>query len=173
MRLYIANTTKQHHQFLYRLPEDSVPRSASVKIGTQEQLPGDFSPEQIQHIVDQKTPYGLKNWAEVKNTRDFVGLCYSVGKPVEMDHILTAVEHNDEVLDSAAEDRREVEAAVVANNIQSSMREVGVDVARTEVTMQEDTGKSGKEPSVANGFEIGAKPDTTSKHGARKSRRAN
>lgn len=171
-RLYIANTTKQHHHFFYRLPEDSVPRGVMIKVGAQEQLPGDLSLENIERIIGQHERYGLKNWAGIKNAKDFVGLCYSIDKPILVDHILTAVEHNDDVLDTAADDRREVEAAAVAGSIQNSMREVGVNVARTEVTMQEDTGKSGKEPRVANGFEIGPNPEVTSKHNARKSRRA-
>lgn len=166
--LFIANTSKQHQIFMYRLPEHAIPKYADIRVGTQVKIPGDLSPEAIKLIVEHAAPYGLKAVSELPRNRDFVGLCYSVNEPVKLDHLFSTFEHNDVVLNDKAEERREDQAAIIAQEIQNAMREVGVEVPRAEVTMVEDTKDT---PRVANGYEITA-PGVAPKHGGKPGRRS-
>jgi len=80
------------------------------------------------------------------------------------------VQHNDRALDERAAERREEQAAAISDNITSAMRERGVDVPRTELTIVEDT-QRGAEPKVAEGFET-VKEGVAPRHGNRMSRKA-
>jgi len=168
-RLYVANTTKQHHNFLAWIPESTKQYCETVRIGSQLCI-GDFPLDQIDLIVKQHARYGLVPYKEIKNLRTFAGLCYSVGAPVPLEAILQGVQHNDRALDERAAERREEQAAAISDNITSAMRERGVDVPRTELTIVEDT-QRGAEPKVAEGFET-VKEGVAPRHGNRMSRKA-
>jgi hypothetical protein len=166
--LFIANTSKQNQIFNYRLPEHPIPKYVDIRVGTQVKIPGDLSPEAIKAIIEHATPYGLKAVNELPRNRDFVGLCYSINEPVKLDHLYSTFEQNDVVLNEKAEERREDQAAIIAQEIQNSMHEVGVEVPRAEVTMVEETKDT---PRVANGYEVTA-PGVAPKHGGKPGRRS-
>lgn len=149
--LYVANTSKQHHHFYYRLPEEPTARYEEIRIGTQARIGGeDLSLEIINRIIKQHEPYGLKAESDLGRTRGYVGLCYSIDKPVKMDSLLGAFESNDKALNERAEDLREETAVAVANGIQSTLEASGGTMNRAEVETVEDTRGT---PSVATGYE--------------------
>lgn len=166
--LFVANTSKQNQIFMYRLPEHAIPKYAEIRPGTQVKIPGDLSPEALRLIVEHTAPYGIKAVTELPRNRDFVGLCYSVDKPVQFDHLFSTFEQNDTVLNEKAEERREDQAAIIAQEIQNTMREVGVEVPRAEVTMVEETKDT---PRVANGYEV-TSPGVAPRHGGKPGRRS-
>ncbi len=148
--LYVANTSKQHNHFYYRLPEDPVARYEEIRIGTQARIGGDLSHEVIQRIIKQHEVYGLRPESELKNAKGYVGLCYSVDKPVKMESLLGTFESNDVAMNERAEDRREETSAAIASGIQSTLEASGGTMNRAEVEVVEDTRGT---PKVASGYE--------------------
>lgn len=166
--LFIANLTKQHHTFAYRPPEpDGKTESRELRfeqigVGQQVRLGEDMNPEQIDAIIEQHAVYGLKDAKEIDRSREFVGLCYSIDKPVKLDAVVERIEKNAEVLDKKAQDRMEDLAGAVATGLEST----GAPLTHTEVEVVEQT-KGGATPSVNTGVEIssGGKPRHNSKPG--------
>src|SRR3974390_1318278 len=91
MDLYIGNATKQEQQFCYRVPEDGRLRVQDIHVGTQIKVSGELTAQQIDAIVDQHRMYGLIPAAEAGKVKDFAGLCYSVGKPIQIDKLQLAI----------------------------------------------------------------------------------
>lgn len=167
-KLFIANTTKQHHDFAYRIAEERQARQETIRAGTQMAIGGELTHDVIVSIIQQHEAYGLRDATTISRMRDFVGLCYSIDKPVPLDNMLYTFEKNDETLNDRAANRREQAAAAIAQNIQSSAAELGVRVPRTEVeTVEETRGQ----PNVDNRFEI-LEQGVNSRHGAKPSTRS-
>jgi hypothetical protein len=165
--LYIANTSKQHHDFAYRLPEEQNIRYEPIRAGSQVRLPGDLPHDLIQRIVKQHECYGMKSVSELQRNRHFVGLCYSVDKPISLDAIHETFETNDVAMNERAEDRREETAAAIGSEIQSTMQAHGANVSRSEVETIEDTKGT---PTVASGYEI-LSEGTAPRHGSKPGRK--
>lgn len=164
--LYVANMTRQHHQVNYRVPEYQQARFQDIPIGSQVRLGGeDMSTEQIEFIVKQLHAYGHKSVREISQPKTFVGLCYSIGKPVNLDEILEGVEKNDVALNKQAEERRSTVAEAIANQHQRLAQESGMDHQRTEVETIEDTRGT---PGVASGIEVTAEGVEPRRDGRRK-----
>lgn len=151
-KLFIANTTKQIHDFICWLPGVSKLYQTQIKPGSQVMI-GDFTTSDIDNIVKQHAVYGLRASRDVPKDREYVGLCYSVDKPVTMTVLYDGFAKNDEILNERAEVRREEQAAAIAANIKQTMAEHGVDVPRAEVTLVEET-RGGVTPSIAKGYEV-------------------
>ena len=114
-RLYIANLGKQAHEFHYRVPaEIGYARQTQIRRlepGTQQQIHGEVPLPVIEAIVDQHRQYGLIEASEVVKTKDFVGLCFSIDTPVNLDQMNYGVDHNAGVLYDRGVKNRE-EAAI-------------------------------------------------------------
>lgn len=121
MELYIANTTKKSQVFQYRLPEDQRPHPLSMTLrpGSQAKLPkGNLSQPDIDAIVGAHEPYGLIPVSEVNRTKPFIGMCYSIDKPIPLEAIQNGIAHNDEVLVKQGEEIRQLAAIAVNNAIE-------------------------------------------------------
>lgn len=168
--LFIANTTKQYVDFMYRIPEEKILRGPDrIAPGSQMIVGGNLSLDVVHHIIAQHEKVSnLRAAGEVKNIKTYTGLLYSIDKPVPLDNILVLFNKNDEYLDETAEERREDAAAAIAAATQSRVQDAGVRVARTEIEMSEDTtGDNG----VSNAYEILA-PNVEPRHGGKLGRRA-
>ena len=117
-RLYIANLSRQDHEFQYRIPADEgfARQAKIVRInkGTQQQIHGEVPLPVIEAIIEQHRQYGLIEASEVVRTKDFVGLCFSIDKPVNLDQMNYGVDHNSGVLYDRGVKNRE-EAALAAD----------------------------------------------------------
>lgn len=167
MQLFIANLTNQHRDFTYRIPGEVNYRTEHIAIGKQTRLPAELTSEELAGIIKQYEPYGMVAANQLKNIREFVGLCYSIDKPVPMDNMIHTFDHNTEALNDKAVDRREQTAAAIAAGITNKMHDHDVTVARTEVEFTEATDGTGK---VAEGYEIpaeGVQPRKSNKLGRR------
>lgn len=82
MKLYVANCTNQHRQFVYRVPEDKRLHQTLIPMGSQALVWKDDQPEIIRAIIDQHLHYGLTAVRDISRAKKFVGICYSVDKPV-------------------------------------------------------------------------------------------
>ncbi len=117
-KMYIANTTKQDHVFTYRVPDDesatmSRPRAITIRAAAQVALPDNMNTPQIDAIIQQHGRYGMVDAKEIDRTKPFIGLCYSIDRPVSLDTIRHGLGHNDKVLVERGRKMRE-EAGVAA-----------------------------------------------------------
>jgi hypothetical protein len=123
MRLYISNTTKQNVDFFYRVLENPVARRQQIPIGGQIVISGDLSTPDVEYIIGQHRPYGMVSADELDRTKEFVGLCYSVDKPVTMIKIERTMRHNDAVLIKRGEEIRKEAAIASSNGLENSLVE--------------------------------------------------
>lgn len=147
MKLFIANCTKQAIEFLYRMPESVRMFQVSIGIGKQERIHSDsLTADEVEYIVKQHRPYGLVPVDEIDRTRSFIGMCYSVDKEVNMTRVMSALEHNDDVLEERGRVTRQ-ESAVALNN---SLEQATGGTARlhhTEVAIKEETRRGDNDES--------------------------
>jgi hypothetical protein len=167
-KLYLANTTKQHRIFTYRIlhkrADGSIPGAATwpIKPGGQICIDDNFTKAEIDEIIAQNVKYGLKSASEVSRVKNFVGIVYDTEKPVSMDSMLERFEKNDSVLGDEAQRRRELTAAAISTNIAKDLAErTGRDPEtlrpeRVEVQQVEDTAAK---PQVASGVEVPGNPN--------------
>ena len=152
MRLIIANATKQHHDFVYRVPEDPSNRERRQIIphGAQVYIHDDCGMNVIKAIIAQHERYGLIPASSIPRAKEFVGLCYSVDTPIDLEAIMTASEHNDGVLtDKAIEMRKETAVAIQASMVNE---ETGISELAVEI-VQDDKSTSAQE-RMAQGVRI-------------------
>ena len=164
--LFVANVTKQVHTFTYRLKareklcEEKIPPGAQIRVGSE-----DFTKDEIDDIIKHHARYGMRPAAEASRIRGFVGLCYSIDKPITLDRILETFERNDVALTERAAERREETANAVAKGIEEKL---GVPVKRVEVETIEDTTGT---PRIAEGLEV-VNDQSGTRHGAEPTFRA-
>ena len=81
--LFVANTSRQHAIFTFRLPERDRVYRYEIPSGQQVML-GDFDSGTINAIVSQHFLYGMVEHSDVGNNGITLrGLCYRVGAPVD------------------------------------------------------------------------------------------
>lgn len=137
MDLYVANLTRQHHHFTFRSSSDSKLMQVPIPIGQQQRVLKDATEAEIDAVVKQHAPYGMALASEVSKRKEFVGLCYSVDRKINVDAIMHGLEHNTDVLiDRGREIRRG--AAVQSNNLiekalEETNRKNGIDVQLDEL----------------------------------------
>lgn len=125
MKLFIANTTKFRHEFLYRLPERTKVFNQVIPSGQQLRVHSDdLTTVEIEHILRQHLTYGLVPASDVDREKAFIGLCYSLDKPVPDAVIMRAFSHNDKVLDATSLETRKIALA----SMQTLAQTTGVEV---------------------------------------------
>lgn len=135
MKLYVANTTKQNHEFWYRVPESQKVTMQRIPAGGQELIYKDASAHDLEKIIEDHAAYGLIPVSEIDRTKAFIGMCYQLDTPVEVEKIMVAAAHNDTVLDKVSLESRKAAAA----SIETSIREVegsGLNAFETQVVEQ-------------------------------------
>jgi hypothetical protein len=152
-KLYIANTSKQHHQFCYRLGEEKNYRTEEIPVGHQVLIGGGrLSHEQIAYILAQHEDKNLRDSTQISKIHEYVGLCYRLERPVDNDRVMLMFEQNDKYLNEGAADRREAVSAAVANRLEQRSHQIGAPLNRTEVEVREDT--KGATSRIDEGFEV-------------------
>ncbi len=123
MFLYIANTTVQVVDFVYRLSHED--RTGGGRIygkairqiiqpGQQIRLTNDLSKIQIDDIVGHYTTYGMIEYRDIDMTRGFAGLCFQVDQRMEADRLTELMLRNQRISVDKARQMRE-EAAIAAH----------------------------------------------------------
>jgi len=133
MKLYIANTTKQANVFHYRMPENPRIYQKDIPAGGQAMI---HSPEltqfEVDHIVKQHEIYGLCDASRLDQNKAYVGLCYSVDKPIDADKIAKTLKKNDAVLEREGQEFRKNSAVALneALNAESdnSVKQLSVEI---------------------------------------------
>lgn len=152
MKLFIANTTKQRQQLNYRVIGQSMQILKTViEPGQQDMIHGDMTSDVINSIIDQLSkPAGfLMSEQEAKKHKAFIGLIYSIDKPVKLEGIQNAFEHNDEYLTEFGKAIREETVKHVTAEIEREGLLVGrkLETATVEIAEME-TQENTKKPLV-------------------------
>jgi hypothetical protein len=117
-KLYIANATKQNFDFIFWVSEVPQPRRQKIPAGGQIMVYQDnMTLEQINSIVKQHERYGLTRVSEIDRRKPFVGLCYDIDRPVKIEKILYADEHNAGVLQDVSMEARKLSAGALHDAI--------------------------------------------------------
>ncbi|MGK0739984.1 hypothetical protein ACSFCX_06570 [Yokenella regensburgei] len=120
MKLFIANTTKQRQIFAYRKLETG--RLVQIPINHGEQMTVlDGSTEEVKAVIQHHQVYGLIDSTKIDQSQAFVGLCYSINKPVSAAVIEKTIRDNDLHLTRGAHNLRQ--ASIMA--LDSTLRESG------------------------------------------------
>lgn len=159
MKLWVANTSKQQHKFLFREHESGKVVPVQIPIGQQRQIGGDMTDTAVESIIAHHGIYGMRRAKEIRNYRGYVGLAYSIDEPVDLRTFYEREEANTEALNKASQELREETAAAIANQTSETL---GTEVKRAEIEVVEKTEGT---PRVASGVEVVGNGEV-SKHGA-------
>lgn len=139
-KVFVANTTQQVQEFSYRMLESPKVIMQRIPIGQQVQLPGDgWQPEDIEYLEKQHRRYGMVPVSEIDRTKAFIGVCYSIDKPVQIEAIRRALVANLEVLEERGKRNREAAAVATAQQI----TEATPTLRRLEMSIEEE-GQAGQ-----------------------------
>lgn len=117
MNLYLSNATAQRQQICYRLAEHTKIFERLLRPG--EQIPiNNLNSEQVDSIVNQLRPYGARDVAEVTKVRTFVGIIYSVDRPIPSDRTGSTFEQNKGALLASGEEMRRQSAVALDDQLQ-------------------------------------------------------
>lgn len=165
MKLFIANTNKQNEDFTYRLPEEKNFRVETIRAGTQTMVGGkELTQVEVATIIEQKTPYGLRDARQLSSLKDYVGLSFSLDRPVPLDSMIVLFEQNDERLNERAGLRLEKAMAAIADNAESLVRDAGLHLQNAEVEVVEQT-TGGAAPKLSAGLEVVGEGGTSRRAG--------
>lgn len=150
-KMFVANLSKQVHDFVYRLPENPSAIRLTLQPLSQLPIPGaggsyDLSTPEIEAIVNHHARYGLRHVSEVTKERGQLSpLAYSLDKPINLAAIRTAMEHNHGVLDATGREIRKQAAVAVNEQIEQSLdlNNPQAHLKGFEMTVVEDEPKRG------------------------------
>lgn len=112
MKLFIANTTRQRHIFTYRVLETGRLRQIPIEPGSQMSVL-DGTSDDINAVTEHHAVYGLINAKNIDQSQAFIGLCYSIDKPVTASVIEKAIRDNDNHLSRGAHQTRQASLAAL------------------------------------------------------------
>lgn len=176
MKMYVANATRQRHEFFYSIPEVSKRRQITIYPFGQVVLPDDLTKEAIEAIVRDKEPYGfidVNDASPSRNRGKFAGLCYAIDKAVPAHRIDALWAGNVGILDAQGKALRQ-SAAIASNQeiarvvAQQAERQDGlrVDVSGVEVSVQQEIESGGPiatQDAISEGFRIQPDPNAANK----------
>lgn len=143
MKLFIANTTKQRNIFTFRTLETGRLRQIPIEHGSQ-MMVLDGSTEEVEAVIQHHQIYGLVDSTKIDQSKAFVGLCYSVNKPVSAAVIEKTIRDNDVHLTRNAHNRRQASVAA----LDSTLRESGTGyTGEMEVSVEQAKGRDDHDDS--------------------------
>lgn len=149
MKLFVANCTKMAQDFRWR-PRNhqrgQPPVLTRIEAGQQVQMPGDWISADISHLHQQHARFGFVDAKDVDRSKGvFIGMCFSVDKPVDIAAMQTALVQNDEILQARGAELRQ-RAALAAEHV-ATQGAPGSGLVSLETTVLEVT-RGGAEPSI-------------------------
>lgn len=169
MKVYLANTTRQVQDFVWRSIGGKTPHRMQIDVGQQVQLPGDWNTQDIEYLEEQHRKYGLVKVDEIDRTRDFIGVCFSVDRPIPVEKIRRALQGNEAVLEARGRELRKQAAVAVTEQVRAAHPEAGLNAM--EITIQEQR-DDGADPAVNEGIRVANEPPGSTPAGSGRRRRA-
>ncbi len=121
MKLFIANCSRQAHNFNYKIPEKAQSFGVTIPAGGQHMI--DNQSDVVHHIIRQHEPYGFQRCDKVDNT--FSGICYAIDKPVTVGRIEENAEQKIENLDDMSQAILEANAISMSNAVDNAVLQSG------------------------------------------------
>lgn len=167
--VYIANGTQQFQEFIYTLPEKNGQFRVTIAPGSQQRLPHDCSPMDIESIENQHRKYGLIRSDEVSRVKGFHGLCFSIGKPVNLNSIHGLLLVNNDTLVERGKRIREEAGVAIHSQIEElfARQQLPARLNAASTSIQEDS----REPTFAEGIRVSVDNATNQPPPARQPRR--
>ena len=122
MKLYIANCSKQDHQFTYMLMENPRPFMERIRAGGQIVI--DRAPNEVDQIIKQHSDYGLMEATKVN--KGFGGIAYRMDKPISVEAIEHGIEQRDQEMIDRALEARKISAVASDQKISETAQEMGI-----------------------------------------------
>ncbi|MGZ0748885.1 hypothetical protein [Kluyvera sichuanensis] len=119
MKLYVANTTKQRHIFTYRMLESGRLRQIPIDHGSQ-MMVLDGSTDELNAVIQHHQVYGMVDATKIDQASEFVGICYSIDKPVNANVIEKTIRDNDGRLTKGAHELRQASLAALDKTLSDS-----------------------------------------------------
>ncbi|WP_336240447.1 hypothetical protein [Citrobacter werkmanii] len=132
MKLFVANCSRQKHQFNYKLPERLQQYGIYIRPG--EQIMLDHDRETIMNIIEQHTPYGFQPCNKVD--KSFSGICYSLDKEVTVGGFNQGAEQKTENLEDLSMEVLKAGALALDATIDSEVMKTGEVQAPAEIGAQ-------------------------------------
>lgn len=159
MKLFVANCTRQHHEFTFVFPETGkVIPPLIIPAGHQIQVMGELTSATIDGIVAQHERYGMRRADASVEAGAYTGLCYSIDKPVKSEKITDTAAHNERVLGEIAKQAR-IEAAAATGALVSDQS--GGRVSGISLELEEQIEPTADREAVSEVIEVvapGSKP---------------
>jgi hypothetical protein len=177
VKLFVGNGSKQNHDFLYWVPSAKAARTQRIPIGGQIQISGELDRAAIDSIIEQHAPYGFAAASEIDHITEYVGLCFSVDKPISLTQLDKLMRHNTQVLSIRGRELRKQAALAGNDQLQASIADSGrpETLRQMEASMvEENHDDRSPEPVLAEGFRVieGGAGDPIPARSARAMRRA-
>lgn len=163
-KLYLANCTRQRLDFLYRVPDENGAmlrrvHTQTIEPGTQQLIFAEAPQHVLEAIVAQHRKYGLIAVEDVPNTdkTEFIGMCFQFNRPVDLDRLNHAFDHNQGVLHQEGMDRRAEAAIVIDSAINQQLdgvRRQGAHNVPNLTDLRVETLEEADNPSFAEGIRI-------------------
>jgi hypothetical protein len=150
--IFVANCSTQRWDIQYTLPGIAKTRKQKLEVGGQIRLSGELNIAQVEAFVKQYERYGMRHVDEIKNAKTFVGLCYQLDKPIDMERFVRhALEINQNVLELRGEQQRIEAGIATAAQIEQTSDST---LRNLEITITEDDHADGTPPKFATGVKI-------------------
>jgi len=162
-RLWIANTTTQHHEFIYRpkisdggvkdgilRPMFGEARQQRIPVGGQICVggPDGLDDGMIRTILDQHKH--IVDFTSLPRVQGFQGLCYKIGpEPVPIEKILERIDENAKAREAVANDRQVASTLEIAARMRSVAGQEGAPFTDLRETTVQIAQKG--HPEVNNG----------------------
>lgn len=124
-KLYVGNATKQNLKFTYRIPGGAA-RVQDIPIGGQVLLSGEMNSNDVENIIDQNAKYGFIDVREIDRSKEFIGFCYSIDKPISLPQLEKVFHKNHEVLVQRGKETRENFAVAINNELEDELMRSGM-----------------------------------------------
>ena len=156
-QLYIGNATRQILNFQYRVSKEAPLREQVIPSGEQVKISGELTPAQVDYIVQKQAKYGVVAADTIDQARGFIGVCYSIGKPITSVRLTLLMQKNHEALVGLGRSIRE-QAAIAQNNmLETALIENGRPERLTEleITVQQERKDPEHDlPQFSEGFRV-------------------
>ena len=137
-KLYIANTSRQNLNFLFRIPEERDIKRYSIQPGRQAMVI-DSTSDVIDSIIRQHEVYGIRRADDVTRDKRFAGVCYRVDKPIEIKSCIVVDDQNQEALIEQGRATRENVATYAQATIANLVKQHGEEAKGLEIEIKDET----------------------------------
>lgn len=169
--LYVANTSLQNHVLMFALQHAGKVYEQTIPVGSQVQVLGKkFTQEELNYFIQKKEVYGMRHVRDISGEKEFIGLCYSIDSPININAIKGNFEHNNDVLNERREDRTQDSAVAIADLLGKVVEPAPTPLRRSSVELLEET-RGEDIPRIASGVEYTAANVEPRNHGKRAARR--